>query len=183
MRDQKILNVFTILGVISFALGLILFFFQPVGTIEIIPEDINYVLMGFTFGFSGVGLLLLFIALIMYLALSKPGPVGPSRAPASSLEARQRNQERYQERVQGAINIALGKQKEITPNEIVSAVESTSFTKGDFCMVCKLTFNRKDEILQCPVCESFYHKEHLLEWIRVHSNCPVCSQKLYETKS
>ncbi len=183
MRDTKVIRILTTIGVMSLFVGLILYFIQPVGVIEINPEDINQVLVGFTFGFTAVGALVLFVALIIYLALSKPGPVRPARAPASSPEERERAQERYKERVQEALIIALGKKKEITPNEIVSAIEATSFNKDDFCMVCKLTFKNKDEILQCPVCESVYHKEHLLAWIRIHKNCPVCTQKLYETKS
>ncbi len=183
MRPQQVFRLLTTIGAISFAFGMMLYFIQPVGTIEINPEDIDYVLMGFTFGFSGVGALFLLISLFAYLSLAKPGPIRPFNPPASSPEERIKNQERYKERVQEALNLALGKQKEITPNEIVFAVESISYTKDDFCMVCKLVFKRKDEILQCPVCESFYHKEHLLDWIRVHSNCPVCNQQLYEIKS
>lgn len=183
MRPQQVFRLLVTIGAISFALGMILYFIQPVGTIEIDPENINEVLMGFTFAFSGVGALFLLIGLFVYLSLGKPGPVRPFNPPASSPEERIRNQERYKERVQEALNVALGKQNEITPNEIVSAVESTSNTKDDFCMVCKLVFKRKDEILQCPVCESFYHREHLLDWIRVHKNCPVCNQQLYEIKS
>jgi len=183
MRYQKVLHILTIIGTFSLFLGLILFFLQPVGIIEIDPGEINYVLLGFSFGFTGVGVLTFIWAIIMFISLTKPGPVQSFRAPSSSPEERQIAQERYKERVQEALNTALGKQKEITPNEVIFAVESTSYTKDDFCMVCKLTFKRKGKILQCPVCESLYHKEHLLAWIRVHKNCPVCSQKLFETKS
>jgi len=161
---------------VSIVLGAILYFFQPVGVIEINPEDISYVLVGFTFGFFSVGVLVLLVTLVIYLALSNSGPVRSFRAPASSPEERKRAEERYKERVQEALNIALGKQKEITPNEIISAIESTSYTKDDFCMVCKLSFRNKDKILQCPVCEALYHEEHLLDWIRIHKNCPVCTQ-------
>ena len=183
MRDHKVINILTAIGSVSIVLGAILYFFQPVGVIEINPEDISYVLVGFTLGFFGVGVLILLVALIIYLALSNLGPVRSFRAPASSPEERKRAEESYKERVQEALNIALGKQKEVTPNEIVTAIESTSFAKDDFCMVCKLSFKNMDKILQCPVCESLYHKEHLLDWIRIHKNCPVCTQKLYETKS
>ncbi len=183
MRDQKVLTVLTIIGSLSLILGLILYIFQPVGLVEINPEDINYVLLGFILGFACVGVIILLVALVMYLSLSKPGHVRSFRAPSSSPEERKLAEERYKERVQEALNIALGKRKEITPNEVIIAVETTSYTKDDICMVCKLSFKRKKDILQCPVCESLYHKKHLLDWIRTHKNCPVCSQTLYKTKS
>ncbi|MGC9779534.1 MAG: hypothetical protein HZR80_09865 [Candidatus Heimdallarchaeota archaeon] len=182
MRDQKVIIILTISGSLSLIIGLILFIFQPVGFVEVPPEDINYVLMGFNFGFASLGIILLIVTLIIYLSLIKPGVVRSFKAPSSSPEERKLAEERYQERVQEALNIVLGKRKEITPNEIIIAIETTSYTKDDFCMVCKLSFKRKKEILQCPVCESLYHKDHLLDWIRSHQNCPVCSQKLYETK-
>ena len=183
MRDQKIIPALTIIGTIFLFVGFLLYFFQPVGVIEIPPEDINYVLMGFNFGFAIAGLVILSLALILYFSLGKPGPVRSFKAPSSSPEERKKAEERYQERVQQALNTALGKRKEITPNEIIKAVETTSYTKDDFCMVCKLSFKTKKDILQCPICESLFHKEHLLDWIRIHQNCPVCSQKLYEIKN
>jgi Zn finger protein HypA/HybF involved in hydrogenase expression len=183
MRDQKIVTILTISGALSLVLGLILFIVQPVGLVDFNPEDINYVLLGFSFGFAIIGIIILLVALVMYRSLAKPGHVRSFKAPSSSPEERKLAEERYKERIEEALKIALGKQKEITPNEIIAAVETTTYTKDDFCMVCKLSFKREKDILQCPICESLYHKEHLLDWIRTHKNCPVCSQSLYEIKS
>lgn len=182
MRDQQIITILTISGASSLVLGLILFIIQPVGLVDFEPGEINYVLLGFSFGFFVIGVILLLVALVLYRSLLKPGHIRSFKAPSSSPEERKIAEERYKERVQEALNLALGKQKEITPNEIVKAVETTSFAKDDFCMVCKLSFKTKKDILQCPICESLFHKDHLLDWIRIHQNCPVCSQKLYETK-
>lgn len=181
MRDRVKVQWLVGIGTACICIGFFLFFFQPVGIVEINPEDINYVLIGFEFGLTGIGILLLILAWMLNSGILKDGPVRSFRAPAYSEEEREKAEERYKERVESALNVALKKQKDLTSNEIVTAVEFTNAQREDFCMICKLQFKNKDTILQCPVCESLYHKEHLIEWIRVHKNCPVCSQKLYET--
>jgi len=86
-------------------------------------------------------------------------------------------------RVERALKIALEKQDDLSMLKASSVDRYTrKLEKDDVCMVCKLLLNKKDDILQCPRCESLFHNEHLLEWIKVRKKCPVCSHILYEKK-
>ncbi|MHA1983603.1 MAG: hypothetical protein ACW967_04545 [Candidatus Hodarchaeales archaeon] len=37
-----------------------------------------------------------------------------------------------------------------------------------------------EEEVWCPTCINSFHKNHLLEWIKIQGNCPVCQEKLSE---
>jgi hypothetical protein len=130
--------------------------------------------------------LVVFIVMIAY-GLIKGSRVQPIKASnltaAMSEERRDRAQEIYKQRIEEAIKIAQRKSGTISPDEkILASVYKGELQKDDICMVCKLFLKKGDDILQCPVCERLYHKNHLLEWIRKHNNCPVCSQQLYEVE-
>ena len=51
-------------------------------------------------------------------------------------------------------------------------------TKNQKCAICKLSFNENDTILQCKICLSLFHKEHLKKWLVANNFCPVCSSKM-----
>ena len=46
--------------------------------------------------------------------------------------------------------------------------------KGKECTICKTILSKDDTILFCPTCESLLHEEHLLDWLALKSECPVC---------
>jgi len=46
------------------------------------------------------------------------------------------------------------------------------------CAICKLSFDKKETILQCKNCLALFHKEHLKQWLVTHSSCPVCETEL-----
>ena len=50
----------------------------------------------------------------------------------------------------------------------------TGELKKEKCSICKLRLKQSDEILQCPQCESLFHKEHLVRWLKEIPECPVC---------
>lgn len=66
----------------------------------------------------------------------------------------------------------------MTPNGTIIDSMQVLVYKGDvedrFCMICKLELRINQEILECPLCGSLYHKEHLMKWIRINKKCPVC---------
>ncbi|NHJ86423.1 MAG: E3 ubiquitin protein ligase [Asgard group archaeon] len=43
------------------------------------------------------------------------------------------------------------------------------------CLICKLEIRNKQQIYQCPNCESLFHREHLEEWLATSKKCPVCN--------
>ncbi|NHJ84044.1 MAG: hypothetical protein FK734_01195 [Asgard group archaeon] len=57
-------------------------------------------------------------------------------------------------------------------------IEVTEKPKSAKCSICKLGFDSNDEIVQCPVCKHFFHKNHINDWLSEHSNCPICDSRL-----
>ena len=48
-------------------------------------------------------------------------------------------------------------------------------TKGKSCAICKLKIDKNQEILCCPQCNFLFHKEHMIEWLKISAYCPVCN--------
>lgn len=55
---------------------------------------------------------------------------------------------------------------------------------GDFgkkvCMICKLELRLEQKILQCPICLSLFHHDHLVSWLKNNQTCPVCGQQVIQ---
>lgn len=73
------------------------------------------------------------------------------------------------------------KNKEIKKIEKFKAEYKRNFTeesdKDFICMICKLNICSGDIIYICPNCNSHYHEDHFLDWLKIESNCPVCDFK------
>lgn len=50
--------------------------------------------------------------------------------------------------------------------------------KPAVCMICKLALKEGQDIKQCPMCQSMFHHEHIIDWLRMKGICPVCQQNL-----
>ncbi|MHA1186981.1 MAG: RING finger domain-containing protein [Candidatus Heimdallarchaeota archaeon] len=50
----------------------------------------------------------------------------------------------------------------------------TGEIKGKSCAICKLKMQKGQEVLCCPQCNYLFHKEHMMEWLKISSYCPVC---------
>lgn len=48
------------------------------------------------------------------------------------------------------------------------------------CMICKLEIFPGDIVYICPNCKSYYHENHLLNWLVIKATCPVCEYKFPE---
>ncbi len=46
------------------------------------------------------------------------------------------------------------------------------------CSVCGKGIQIFDEVLACPLCNSKAHSEHLVEWVKMRSSCPICKKPL-----
>ncbi|MHA1156951.1 MAG: hypothetical protein ACTSQK_12660 [Candidatus Heimdallarchaeota archaeon] len=55
---------------------------------------------------------------------------------------------------------------------------------GDYdkrvCMVCKLDLRSKQKTLECPICLSLFHYDHLVSWLKKVQTCPVCGQQILQ---
>ncbi|MHA1129961.1 MAG: hypothetical protein ACTSQI_02160 [Candidatus Helarchaeota archaeon] len=46
------------------------------------------------------------------------------------------------------------------------------------CPICKSGISAKDEIITCPACGVKAHKDHFLEYLKIHGSCPSCGKRL-----
>lgn len=63
----------------------------------------------------------------------------------------------------------------------VIPLESFAFTTDSddyLCMVCKLPIRIIQKVVQCPFCQSYFHKDHLYDWLKMADDCPVCNSHL-----
>ena len=51
------------------------------------------------------------------------------------------------------------------------------------CAVCGKPIEIFDSEIQCPICEAKGHSDHLKDWIRMKSSCPVCKKALTLNKN
>ena len=50
--------------------------------------------------------------------------------------------------------------------------------KSAVCMICKLSLKPEQKVTKCPMCESMFHQNHIVDWLRMKGKCPVCQQSL-----
>ncbi len=50
--------------------------------------------------------------------------------------------------------------------------------KGEICAICRKSLKKDDLIIQCSNCSTFFHHNHLQEWLNANSECPVCRNNL-----
>ncbi|MHA1972038.1 MAG: RING finger protein [Candidatus Hodarchaeales archaeon] len=56
-----------------------------------------------------------------------------------------------------------------------SAIESQS---NDQCVICRHAIRDSEEKITCDVCHNVFHRNHLLEWLKVFGDCPICHNRM-----
>ena len=51
-------------------------------------------------------------------------------------------------------------------------------TERWFCIVCRGLIAENEIINSCPNCRQKGHKDHILNWLQINSQCPACRTKL-----
>lgn len=46
------------------------------------------------------------------------------------------------------------------------------------CVICRHPIKSQEKSVNCPSCKTFFHRNHLLEWLKVFNQCPICHQRL-----
>ncbi len=46
------------------------------------------------------------------------------------------------------------------------------------CPICKSGISAKDQTIRCPSCNVKAHKDHFLEYLKIHGTCPKCGKRL-----
>jgi Zn finger protein HypA/HybF involved in hydrogenase expression len=49
---------------------------------------------------------------------------------------------------------------------------------AETCLICKSVISAKDVVIQCPSCGVRAHKDHFLEYLKIHGTCPKCNKRL-----
>ncbi len=48
----------------------------------------------------------------------------------------------------------------------------------DFCVICRQSVTSHEQKVTCPECRNVFHRTHLLEWLKVFNQCPMCQQRI-----
>ena len=54
----------------------------------------------------------------------------------------------------------------------------TNFETQDFCVICRQPVTSHEQKVSCPECRNVFHRTHLLEWLKVFNQCPMCQQRI-----
>ena len=50
----------------------------------------------------------------------------------------------------------------------------------DNCPICMVPFNKKENLINCPTCKKYLHKECIDSWLKVRKNCPMCRSGIFQ---
>jgi hypothetical protein len=51
-------------------------------------------------------------------------------------------------------------------------------TATEYCVICRQSIQASGEKVICPECQNTFHRTHLLEWLKVFNQCPMCHHKI-----
>jgi len=58
----------------------------------------------------------------------------------------------------------------------ISIFESES--QNEYCVICRHAIKPSEKSTICPTCQNSFHKAHLLEWLKVFNQCPMCRNRI-----
>ncbi|MHA1995515.1 MAG: RING finger protein [Candidatus Hodarchaeales archaeon] len=75
-------------------------------------------------------------------------------------------------------------EKILVVGDVQVRVDQDSFSWGsmtesqDFCVICRQSVSAHEQKVTCPECRNVFHRTHLLEWLKVFNQCPMCQQRI-----
>ncbi|MBD3230051.1 MAG: hypothetical protein GF329_17870 [Candidatus Lokiarchaeota archaeon] len=63
-----------------------------------------------------------------------------------------------------------------------SIIGEWNWEKLSRCIVCNLPIKQNENVIKCPHCKKYAHRDHLLEWIKIKGKCPFCGRKLSQNQ-
>jgi hypothetical protein len=48
----------------------------------------------------------------------------------------------------------------------------------EYCVICRKSIQSSGDKVACPECNNTFHRTHLLEWLKVFNQCPMCNHKI-----
>ena len=46
------------------------------------------------------------------------------------------------------------------------------------CIVCQGLIKHGDSVLECPQCSNLAHTDHMIQWLKIKEECPICKSKV-----
>ncbi|MHA2292625.1 MAG: RING finger protein [Candidatus Hodarchaeales archaeon] len=57
-------------------------------------------------------------------------------------------------------------------------INQNSDFSDQYCLICRHSILQTESLVGCPTCQNVFHRNHLLEWLKVFNQCPICHQRL-----
>ncbi len=56
--------------------------------------------------------------------------------------------------------------------------QGTTNTATEYCVICRQSIQSSEEKVSCPECHNAFHRTHILEWLKVFNQCPMCHHRI-----
>ncbi|MFW9854106.1 MAG: RING finger protein [Candidatus Thorarchaeota archaeon] len=92
--------------------------------------------------------------------------------------------------IQGQVRISEGGEQLLTVDRVGREFENTDSvhltwtneggfqSETQFCVICRAIILVEEASTSCPKCLNQFHRSHLLEWLKVFNQCPMCHERL-----
>lgn len=71
--------------------------------------------------------------------------------------------------------VVVGSQINLHPN---SSLWGNNTERHDYCVICRRSVDNSVPKVTCPSCLNVFHRTHLLEWLKVFNQCPMCHERM-----
>ncbi|HUT82995.1 MAG TPA: hypothetical protein VMZ29_17495 [Candidatus Bathyarchaeia archaeon] len=58
--------------------------------------------------------------------------------------------------------------------KILNPIPFTGDKEVQYCQLCNKLIKEGHIIITCPVCNAIFHYDHLFDWLRDNTHCPIC---------
>ncbi|MFW9777259.1 MAG: RING finger protein [Candidatus Heimdallarchaeota archaeon] len=92
--------------------------------------------------------------------------------------------------IQGQVRISEGGEQVLTVDRLghefantdsirlTWTFEEENQSETQFCVICRAVILVEEASTSCPMCLNQFHRAHLLEWLKVFNQCPMCHERL-----
>ncbi len=80
----------------------------------------------------------------------------------------------------GRLSLPSKKMHCLNCGHVITSVHQSCGNCGQYpqkCIICQGLVKRGDNILECPNCNNLAHKDHMLQWLKIKEECPICKTK------
>ena len=97
----------------------------------------------------------------------------------SEIESRRREKATHSLRKENAAFFTCSTCGEVIKSKAKSC--SACDSPRSLCAICQSELSPDDTMVRTPCCQSYAHKEHILNWLSAKGYCPNCLQKISES--